>query len=37
MASTKENPLAEIEIEKLVYGGDGLARLVSCRYLKSTA
>ena len=27
MASTKENPPAEIEIEKLVYGGDGLARL----------
>jgi 23S rRNA (uracil1939-C5)-methyltransferase len=27
MASTKENSPAEIEIEKLVYGGDGLARL----------
>jgi 23S rRNA (uracil1939-C5)-methyltransferase len=27
MASTKENPPAEVEIEKLVYGGDGLARL----------
>jgi 23S rRNA (uracil1939-C5)-methyltransferase len=27
MASTKENSTAEIEIEKLVYGGDGLARL----------
>jgi len=27
MASTKQNPAAEIEIEKLVYGGDGLARL----------
>jgi 23S rRNA (uracil1939-C5)-methyltransferase len=27
MASTKENPPVEIEIEKLVYGGDGLARL----------
>jgi 23S rRNA (uracil1939-C5)-methyltransferase len=27
MASTKENSIAEIEIEKLVYGGDGLARL----------
>jgi 23S rRNA (uracil1939-C5)-methyltransferase len=27
MASTKEIPPVEIEIEKLVYGGDGLARL----------
>jgi len=27
MASTKDNPPAEIAIEKLVYGGDGLARL----------
>ena len=27
MASTKENPPVEIVIEKLVYGGDGLARL----------
>jgi 23S rRNA (uracil1939-C5)-methyltransferase len=27
MATTKENPPVEIEIEKLVYGGDGLARL----------
>jgi 23S rRNA (uracil1939-C5)-methyltransferase len=27
MASTKENSPAEIEIEKLVYGGDGLGRL----------
>lgn len=27
MASTKENSPVEIEIEKLVYGGDGLARL----------
>jgi 23S rRNA (uracil1939-C5)-methyltransferase len=27
MASAKENSPAEIEIEKLVYGGDGLARL----------
>jgi 23S rRNA (uracil1939-C5)-methyltransferase len=27
MASTKDNPPVEIEIEKLVYGGDGLARL----------
>jgi 23S rRNA (uracil1939-C5)-methyltransferase len=27
MASTKENSTAEIEIEKLVYGGDGLGRL----------
>ncbi len=27
MAITKENPPVEIEIEKLVYGGDGLARL----------
>ena len=27
MASSKENSPAEVEIEKLVYGGDGLARL----------
>jgi len=27
MATTKENPPVEIQIEKLVYGGDGLARL----------
>lgn len=27
MANTKENPPVEIQIEKLVYGGDGLARL----------
>lgn len=27
MASTKENSPAEVQIEKLVYGGDGLARL----------